>query len=84
MATFVKKDGSPIGQVKLPPRLPPPSDHGVIGYLENFEIDHDYVGMTRRVRLSMRVNELEVRQAESVMSLLGMATGSKVEVRLVR
>lgn len=82
MATFVKKDGTPVSQIVAPRRLPEPDENGLVGFIENFEIEHDHSTMERRIRLSLRVNEHEVAKAGGLMPLI--ATGQRVQIKMVR
>jgi hypothetical protein len=82
VATFIKKDGSPLPAVELRIVRPKPTHEGIVGYIENFEIDHDHLTMEKRCRISLRVNQVQLAQAGGFAP--SIFTGAKVEIRLVR
>lgn len=81
MATFVKKDDTTVTQVELRIVRPKPTNEGIIGYIENFEIDHRDVTMDKRCRMSIRITNLELAEASGFAPTVFV--GAKVEIRLV-
>jgi hypothetical protein len=82
VATFIKKDGSPLPAVELRIVRPKPTHEGIVGVVENFEISHDHGTRLHRCRMSLLITDLSL--AESGGFSPSIFTGAKVEVRLVR
>lgn len=81
MAMFVKKDGSII-EPKEQIRLPAATEGGLVGIVENFEVDYDHSTDIRRIRMSLAVLEEDLIRAGGMSP--NIATGAKVEIRQVR